>query len=72
MAKNLTNLPSDGTVFGQTTADKIAFYGKAPVVQPSSANQAAITAGSTTTVANNAVIEIQRVLVLMGIMKGSA
>jgi hypothetical protein len=34
MAKFLTNLPSEGTVMGQTVSDKIGFYGTtAPAVQ---------------------------------------
>lgn len=72
MAKNLSNAGTDGTSLGQSTSDKISFYGVTPVVQPSSADQAAVTAGSTTTVANTALIEIRRVLVLLGLMKGAA
>lgn len=72
MVQHLTDLPSDGTTYGQSAADKISFYGYTPVVQPSSADQAAVTAGSTTTVANTALIEIRRVLVLLGLMKGAA
>jgi hypothetical protein len=34
MAKFLTNLPSDGTVLGQTVSDKVGFWGTtAPSVQ---------------------------------------
>jgi hypothetical protein len=36
--------PNDGKVFGQSATDLIAFYGTTPVVQPSGAAQATITA----------------------------
>lgn len=43
----LSDARSDGTVLGQTTTDKIGFYGNAtPVVQPSGFAQTAITRGS--------------------------
>jgi len=48
--KYLTNLPSDGTVLGQTVSDKIGFYGlTTAIVQPSASAQAAVTATVTTT-----------------------
>lgn len=31
--RNLTDLNTDGTYVGQSTTDKIAFYGKTPIVQ---------------------------------------
>lgn len=38
MAKFLTNLPTEGTVLGQTVSDKIGFFGtSAPTVQLSGA-----------------------------------
>ena len=42
----------DGTVLGQSTSDKIGFYGVTPVVQPASpsGNTHTPTAGSTTSV----------------------
>lgn len=33
MAKQLTNLGSDGTTFGQNATDKISFFGKSATVQ---------------------------------------
>ena len=33
----------DGTLLGQSSTDKIAFYGATPIVRPTSASQAAIT-----------------------------
>lgn len=71
-AKVINNGASEGNSFGASITDKVSFYGVTPVVQPSSADQAAVTAGSTTTVANTALIEIRRVLVLLGMMKGAA
>lgn len=48
----LTKLPSDGTNFGQSTTDKIGFYGlTTPIVQPSGATQAAVTVSTITTAA---------------------
>ena len=38
-----TNSP-DGAQMGQATGDKIGFYGSTPVIQPTSANQAVVTA----------------------------
>ncbi len=72
MVKYLGNAASDGIDFGQSTADKIGFYGLAtPIVQPTSTNQSAITAGSTTTACNTLVIELRSALVALGLIKGS-
>lgn len=80
------NSGADGTILGQTTAAKIAFYGKTPVVQPTSASQAAIatTAAvsisatqwgySTSTQADAIVTLANRIrtdLVTLGLLKGS-
>jgi hypothetical protein len=44
------NKSPDGANFGQSTSDKIGFYGlTTPIVQPSGAAQTAITDGSTGT-----------------------
>ncbi len=41
----------DGTVLGRdSTADKVGFYGKTPVVQPAGAGQAAVATTAITTV----------------------
>lgn len=45
----LDNGNADGTVLGQASTSKIAFYGATTVVQPTAAAQAAITDGSTGT-----------------------
>ena len=44
--KQLTDANADGTTFGQSTSDLISLYGKTPIVQPSGANQGAITDSS--------------------------
>jgi hypothetical protein len=36
----------DGQRLGQSASDKVAFYGSTPIVQPSAANQGAITDAS--------------------------
>lgn len=72
MPRQLSDADVDGTLLGQSATDKVGFYGKTPVVQPSGADQAAITAGSTTTVCNNAVIAIRLALVNLGLIKGAA
>lgn len=42
----LSRANPDGTVFGQSVTDKISFYGKTTVVQPSGSSQAAIASTS--------------------------
>jgi hypothetical protein len=49
MAKQLTNLASDGYQLGQTVSDKVGFWGVTAIVQPSASAQAAVTATVTTT-----------------------
>lgn len=69
--KQLSDGRSDGTNLGQSATDKIGFYGVTNVVQPTSANQSAITAGATTTACNTLVIELRTALVNLGLIKGS-
>ena len=57
MAENVTYNSPDGAVMGASTTEKIAFYGSTPVVQPTSASQAAVTTTITTTLATNTVLE---------------
>src|SRR2546423_10575526 len=45
-ADQLTKNPPDGTKFGQSASDLIAFYGASPVAQPTSADQSALTDNS--------------------------
>lgn len=49
MAHQLSNMPSDGTVYGQNVTDKIAFFGATAVVRPSisaTASSSALAAGA--------------------------
>lgn len=84
-AVNFVFNATTGTKIGTATTQKIGFWNVTPVIQPASAAQAAVaTTGSTQTTpfgfttaaqANGIVAllnEIQRVLVLEGLMKGSA
>jgi hypothetical protein len=81
---NLSRAPSDGTAFGQSVSDKIAFYGITPIVQPSGSTQAAAgtTASTTTTPAGfatttqannliNLVDAMRSALVNLGLIKGA-
>lgn len=72
-----------GAMLGQSSTDKIGFYGTTPVVQPASASQAAVAATTTTTATTTALqtdLDAVRVLanqlraelVELGIIKGSA
>jgi hypothetical protein len=55
----------DGHVFGQAATTKIAFYGTTPVVQPTSASQAAVTTSVTTTRTTTAVYtDVEALIVL--------
>lgn len=54
----LDNGNDDGTVLGQDSSEKIAFWGATPAVQPASGSQAAVTATLVTTVAATAVTTV--------------
>lgn len=84
-AQQLSNGNSEGTVFGQSTSDKIAFYGKTPIVQRANASQAAVSTtastssspvGYATTTQADAIVtllnECRAALVAYGFMKGSS
>lgn len=72
-ANQLSNGNSEGTRLGQSASDKLSFYSvTTPIVQPSSTNQSAITAGATTTACNTLVIELRAALVALGLIKGGA
>lgn len=73
----------DGAIFGRASTEKIGFYGTTPVVQPSSASQAAVTGTVTTTATTTALAtdvaalivlanQLRSELVTLGILKGSA
>lgn len=46
----------DGVCVGTSATEKVSFYGNTPVVQPSSASQAAVTATAVTAVSTTATI----------------
>jgi hypothetical protein len=75
--KQLSDGGSDGVKLGQSTTDKIGFYGETPIVQRSGAAQATSLVGtaSSTAVDTNlkaAVIEIMNTLDALGLWKASA
>lgn len=68
-AKQLSDGNSDGTVLGQDTTDKVAFYGTTPVVQQVCTSSAALTAGETTPAdIAAAFVELYAALVATGIV----
>jgi hypothetical protein len=75
--KQLSDLNPDGTNFGQSTADKIGFYGlTTPIAQRTNASQATSllsTASSTAidTLTKAAIIEIMNTLAALNLWKGS-
>lgn len=67
----------DGTVVGQSSTEKIAFYGGTPAVQRSGAAQATSLVGtaSSTDITSDvkaAIIEIMNTMAALGLWKGSA
>ena len=85
MVKYLTDNAPDGVVIGQSTSEKVGFYGTTPIVQRVGSAQAAVaTTGSTTTSPKgyttktqaNAIVtlvnEVRAALVAVGIIKGAA
>lgn len=63
----VTRNQDDGALIGTAATSKIGLYGVTPVVQAATP-AATVTAGSTTTVCNTAVAEIQTALKNLGIM----
>jgi len=64
-AEHLTKKPVDGTLLGQSTSDKIGFYGLAtPIVQPT----ITLGAGTTTTLLAADVAAIKAALVNLGLV----
>jgi len=75
--KQLSDGGSDGTKLGQSTTDKIAFYGVTPIAQRSLAAQATSLVGTASSTALDtatkaALIEVMNTLTAIGIWKGSA
>ena len=72
----------DGTIVGRASTEKVGYYGTTPVVQPTSANQAAVAGTVTTTAVTTALAvdvaalivlanQLRSELVTLGIIKGS-
>lgn len=84
MVQQLSRHFSEGAQVGQCADDKLGFFGVAPVVQPSSANQAAVDTTAATSSSPfgfseaqaNAIValvnELRANLVSLGLIKGSA
>lgn len=70
--RQLSDARTDGQLLGQSTTDKLSFYGVTTVVQPSSTTQAAVTTGATTTQVGALANELRSALVSLGLIKGSA
>jgi hypothetical protein len=64
-AIQLSDGNDDGQCLGQSSTDKISFYGATPVVRPAAIT--AVTAGSTTTVCNTSVAAIIAALQTLGL-----
>lgn len=77
IGKHLTDLNPDGSSIGQSTADKIGFYGlSTPIAQRTNSSQATSllsTASSTAidTLTKAAIIEIMNFLQAINLWKGS-
>ena len=76
IGRHISDKNPDGTCLGQTTADKISFYGTTPVVQRSGAVQAtslvSVTSASFATAYAAALLEIMNTLQAVGLWKGDA
>jgi hypothetical protein len=75
--KQLSDGGPDGTVLGQSSTDKIALYGKTPIVQRSSTVLASslLSASSYVSVASNTaaiLLEISNALVALGAIRTTA
>ncbi len=63
--EHLTKLNDDGTLFGQSTADKIGFYGlTTPIIQP----VITLTTTATTTVLKVRAARVEAALVALGLV----
>jgi hypothetical protein len=72
VGRQLSDGNDAGQCLGHDITDKLGFYGlTTPIVQPTHADQAAITAGATTTACNTLVIALRVALVNLGLIKGS-
>jgi hypothetical protein len=77
IAKYVSAYETDGTSFGQASADKISFYGVTPITQRAAAIQAAsvVSVASYISVSTNLCVfcaEVAATLTALGLWKGSA
>lgn len=77
IGRQLSDGNPDGTSFGQSTTDKVSFYGVTPVVQRANTVQAAslVSVSSNITVAASLtawIVEVTNTLIGLGIWKGSS
>ena len=71
----LSDLNTDGTRMGQTSADKISYYGATPIVQRAAAAQATslLSSSATFSAAHSAFLtEVANTLTALGLWKGGA
>ena len=67
--KELSDKGPDGTRLGQTSTDKVAFYGATPIVRQTATLAAALTAGTTTPADIAAAVdELHTALVNLGLV----
>ncbi len=76
-AKYIGDAGPDGTIFGRSITDLIAFYGETPAAQRAAAAQATSLVGTASSTAVNtdlkaAIIEIMNTLDALGLWKGAA
>lgn len=69
VARQLSQAEADGTVIGQSAADKVGFFGATPVAQRAGAAQAVSTDAASVIVLAN---ELRAAMVALGLIKGSA
>lgn len=79
--KQASDARSDGYQVGQSTTDKVGFYGTSPAAQPSSASQASVSMQTTATTTalrtdldNTATLvnQLRSEMVTLGLIKGSS
>lgn len=66
--KQLSDANTDGTVLGQSTSDKISFYGVSTIAQQTLTTASVLTTTSTLTTIGTALTEIQVLLENLGLI----
>lgn len=70
--KQLSDGGTEGACLGQTTTDKVAFYGATPVARPVASTAGALTAGATTAAdIAAALVDLRTQLVALGLIANS-